>query len=314
VYHVLNRGNYRLAVFATEGSRASFEKTLFEACGKYNWVLHAYCVMNNHYHLALETVDVTLSVGMQWLQATFANRFNRLRKVNGHLFQGRFKSLIVDKDEYLGPLLHYIHLNPVRSKVISADALFDYRWSSLWYLKNKQKRPGCMYLASCLYHAGNLDDTAAGHANYLSYLKWLSEEDSARKAAKFDAMCRGWAIGCKRFKQELLEDHIAIGKEKALPRTDCGQVMPFHWGNVLNKYLRAVDKNKADIRCDKKSAEWKVMAAYYIKQHTSVTNGWLARELNMGQACSVSKYVSDFAKSGLYRGRKYKQIITNIAT
>ena len=85
-YHVINRGNYRADIFQTEGARAAFEACLFEACEKSNWVLHAFVVMSNHYHLALETPDANLVAGMQWLQATFANRFNRLRGERGHLF------------------------------------------------------------------------------------------------------------------------------------------------------------------------------------------------------------------------------------
>jgi REP element-mobilizing transposase RayT len=89
-YHVINRGNYRTDIFQTEGARAAFETCLFEACEKSGWALHAYVIMRNHYHLALETPQANLVTGMQWLQATYANRFNRLRGERGHLFQGRY--------------------------------------------------------------------------------------------------------------------------------------------------------------------------------------------------------------------------------
>ncbi|MBK8475737.1 MAG: transposase [Opitutaceae bacterium] len=78
-YHVINRGNYRADVFATEGAKSAFEACLFEACEKSAWKLHAFVIMTNHYHLALETPDGNLVAGMQWLQATFANRFNQVR-------------------------------------------------------------------------------------------------------------------------------------------------------------------------------------------------------------------------------------------
>jgi hypothetical protein len=76
---------------------------------------------------------------MQWLQSTFANRFNRAHQAHGHLFQGRFKSLIVERDEYLGPLIHYIHLNPIRANLATMDKPETYRWSSLWYLGSKDE-------------------------------------------------------------------------------------------------------------------------------------------------------------------------------
>src|SRR5262245_47888671 len=95
VYHVISRGNYRSDVFARDSTKAAFLKCLDEACVKAKWVVHAWCVMSNHYHLCLETPQPNLVLGMRWLQATFALRFNRLRNERGHLFQGRYKALLV---------------------------------------------------------------------------------------------------------------------------------------------------------------------------------------------------------------------------
>jgi hypothetical protein len=77
-------------------TKVAFERTLFEACERAGWELLAYCILSNHFHLCLGTPRGNLSEGMRWLQATFANRFNRYRKESGHLFQGRFKSLVVE--------------------------------------------------------------------------------------------------------------------------------------------------------------------------------------------------------------------------
>ena len=86
IYHVINPGNYRAYVFKTEGARQAFEECVFAACGRYGWLLHAFVIMGNHYHLAVETPQGNLVAGMQWLQSTFANRFNKLRAERGHLF------------------------------------------------------------------------------------------------------------------------------------------------------------------------------------------------------------------------------------
>lgn len=117
MYHIINRGNYRRWVFEEEGAKVAFEGTLFEACERNGWVLHAFCIMGNHYHLALETPRGNLSEGMRWLQSVYANRFNRFRAESGHLFQGRFKSLGVEDSERLAWLCHYINLNPVRARI-----------------------------------------------------------------------------------------------------------------------------------------------------------------------------------------------------
>ena len=89
IYHVINRGNHRQWIFQTEGAKVGFEKALFEACEPTGWLLHAHCIMGNHFHLALETPKGNLSEGMRWLQSVFANRFNRLRSETDQLFQGR---------------------------------------------------------------------------------------------------------------------------------------------------------------------------------------------------------------------------------
>ena len=104
-YHVINRGNYRSWIFETEGAKESFLKCLGEACEACNWKLHAWCLMGNHYHLALETPEGNLVAGMRWLQSTFSNRFNRFRQENGHVFQGRYKAILLD-EEALGVVCH----------------------------------------------------------------------------------------------------------------------------------------------------------------------------------------------------------------
>ena len=107
-YHVINRGNYRTWIFADAATRAAFESCLFEACERSDWLLHAFVVMSNHYHLAVETPAGNLVAGMQWLQSTFANRFNRFRDEHGHVFQSRYKSLLVEEGDALGAVCDYI--------------------------------------------------------------------------------------------------------------------------------------------------------------------------------------------------------------
>ena len=129
VYHVLDRGNYRTPIFRADKTKAAFLKCLGEACARTGWLIHAWTVMSNHYHLALSTPRANLVDGMHWLQGTFANRFNRFRDERGHVFQGRYKSLIVDPSEGLGPLCHYIHLNPVRAHLCDVASLDNYPWT-----------------------------------------------------------------------------------------------------------------------------------------------------------------------------------------
>jgi REP element-mobilizing transposase RayT len=312
IYHILNRGNYRRSVFSTEGSKKSFEQTLFDACDRYHWILHAHCIMQNHYHAAIETLDANLSAGMQWLQSTFANRFNKLRKANGHLFQGRYKSLIVERDEYLGSLLHYIHLNPVRVRLCEAVELTRFRWSNLWYMDKKKQRPDCLNTETCLRSAGYLSDSRRGWHSYLQYLEWLACSEQEQKKRHFDTMCKGWALGSRAFKKAVLKDHAeTVDLWKGFESREAREL---YWDNLLDKLLMILGKDKADIESDNKSASWKVMVAYYLKTHTAVSNGWISKNLNMGAVQGVSRYVAAFVKEGLHQNRDYKQMTLRITT
>jgi len=170
IYHVLNRGNYRSPIFRAEKTKAAFLRCLGETCAKTGWVVHAWCLMSNHYHLAISTPGANLVDGMRWLQGTFSTRFNRLREERGHLFQGRYKSLVVDPDGGVGPLCHYIHLNPVRARLRPVEQLPDWPWSSVHWLMAPRLRPAWYDPTTALDHAGGLKDTAAGRRKYLEYI------------------------------------------------------------------------------------------------------------------------------------------------
>ena len=289
-----------------------FENTLFAACERSSWILHSYCILDNHYHLALETPEPNPSVGMQWLQATFGNRFNRIVHSRGHVFQGRYKSLVVDRDAYMGTLLDYIHLNPVRAGIVSRDCLPDYRWSSLWCLYRKRKRPACMNSSSCLYYAGTLADTPIGRKKYAAYLDWICESDAEQANDTFNHLSRGWALGPKAFKSKLLEDdHVqwveSVGRETEEARSR-------YWETVLAKLFAYHGKTAAEIQSDKKSASWKVTIAYYMKKHTVWSNAWLSTRLNMGRPQGVSQYVAAFEESKGFKERAYKKMIGRINT
>src|SRR3954465_8713314 len=108
-YHVINRGNYRRHLFAGRGARESFERCLGETCVRFHWLIHAYVVMVNHFHLALSTPEPNLSEGTKALQGTWATRFNRFRREAGRPFQGRYKAFHVEPGHALAQVAHYIH-------------------------------------------------------------------------------------------------------------------------------------------------------------------------------------------------------------
>ena len=132
-YHVINRGNLQHDVFATCGAKNAFLVALDEAAVQFGWQVHAFVVMRNHYHLARETPEPNLVDGMHWMQSTFATRLTRFHDQHGHVFQGRYKALLVEDAHHLARVCDYIHLNPVRAGVVPADRVGEFQSSSLWH-------------------------------------------------------------------------------------------------------------------------------------------------------------------------------------
>ena len=127
-YHIVNRGNAQGKIFLNNRDREKFLDYLRNSVVRFSLIVHAYCLMDNHYHLIVETPEANISRALQWLNVSYAVYFNKKRNRIGHLFQGRFKALIVHADEYLQILSRYIHLNPMRAKLVKQPE--NYRWSS----------------------------------------------------------------------------------------------------------------------------------------------------------------------------------------
>jgi len=128
VYHLTSRGNARQKVYFSDTDRALFLETLAQVVSRYGWICHAYCLMANHYHLLIETPKANLSIGMRQLNGIYTQSFNRRHRRVGHLFQGRFKAILVEKESYLLELCRYIVLNPVRVK--GGAKMRAWKWSS----------------------------------------------------------------------------------------------------------------------------------------------------------------------------------------
>jgi len=139
-YHVTSRGNEQKEVFKSRADREKFLCYLESATVRYGAFIHAYCLMGNHYHLLLETPSGNLAQIMRHINGAYTNYFNAKRKRAGHLFQGRYKAILVDADEYAGELSRYIHLNPVRAGL--ANLPEAYPWTSYLNYIGKKKAPG----------------------------------------------------------------------------------------------------------------------------------------------------------------------------
>jgi REP element-mobilizing transposase RayT len=211
IYHVRNRGDRREPIFKDDEDRQRFLETLGEACGKTGGQVHAYCLMLNHCHLVIETPRANLVAGMKWFLDTYTSRFNRRHQWFGHLFSGRYKSLIGDGsgDGYLQIVCDYVPLNPVRARLLAPEEpLHGFRWSSYpEYLKRAGQRPLWLRVDRVLGEKGIQRDGAAGRRRFAAAMEGRRGQD---QPGEWKAVRRGWFLGGRQLQEELLE-MIAAG-------------------------------------------------------------------------------------------------------
>ena len=300
IYHVMARGDGGKTVFETDDDRKSFVFRLGQVCGSHGWRVHAWVLMNNHFHLLLETPQANLVIGMQWLMGTYSQGWNRARLRRGHVFQGRYKSVPVtgtDADAYYFRIVaDYIHLNPARAGLAGGKRgpLTGYKWSSLpGYMKGNG--PDWLVMDRVL-RAFELAQDGRGRR---AYVAWL-EARAANEGGKIDeeataAIRRGWYLGKETFKDRLLKllDKAMQPAGGNRNRTgdalrDCGEKEAERIVRRSLKSLRLAPATEALSKLPK-SDRRKAALASLLRERTSVSNGWIAARLAMGHPGSVSR-------------------------
>ncbi len=289
VYHIINRGNYQQDLFTVGKSGEAFEKALFEAAERCGWVLHAYVIMSNHYHLLLETPEGNLVEGMRWLQGTFANRFNRFHGVRGQVFQGRYKSILVEGGEYFLGLANYIHLNPVRAGLVAVDNLRDYPLSS-YPRYFKRNFPGVL-CRDVFLAAAALPSTISGMKRYADQLRLVDEADPQKRDALYKKYQRGMIIGSAKFRKETFREFSKMEVRKDWGGKALRILNEEKWELLVSEALQELGKSEKNIQEDRKGAEWKGQIARILRRKTSATNPWISQRLNMGHPTCVSSLI-----------------------
>ena len=283
IYHVMNRGDRREPIFKDDKDRALFLEALGEVCEKTGWWIHAWCLMPNYFHLVIETPQANLVAGMKWLLGTYTGRFNRRHQEFGHLFSGRYKALVVDGSGsgYLETVCDYVHLNPVRAKLLAADQkLGAYRWSSLReYLQPRRKRVKWLRVGRLLGEHGIPKDSQVGRREFERRMEWRRQTET--NPEEFKRVRRGWCLGDKAFRRELLAqmkrqmgpEHY--GEERA--ETD-----QEHAEGVVREGLKRLRWKEADLAARPKGDREKLKLALRLRVETTATTKWIAERLRMG--------------------------------
>ena len=279
----MNRANGTGNIFETDVDRQDFLKTLAEACGKTGFQIHAYGLMRNHFHLVVETPNGNLVAGMRWFLSAYTLRFNPRHQRFGPVFSGRSKALVVDGsgNGYLRTVGDYVHLNPVRAKLLQpGQRRLEYPWSSFgWYLAAPPHRPGWLRVDRLLGEQGIQQDTVAGRREFERRLE-------ARRAAESDgaewrAIRRGWCLGSAEFKASLLarmagklgEHHSGeLKRERAETKA----------GRIMAEELKRLGRRPGELSARPKSDPAKLAIAARLRRETTLTLSQITARLHTG--------------------------------
>lgn len=292
IYHVMNRGDRREAIFHNDRDRELFLSTLAEACEKADWQVHAFCLMGNHFHLVVETPQGNLVTGMKWFLGTYTARFNRRHKLFGHLFSGRYKSLVVDAASpgYLRTVCEYVHLNPVRAKLLRPEEpLRAYRWSSYpAYLERPGRRVPWLRVERVLGEMGIPRDSAAGRRRFERVMEERRAQDSPEE---YGRIRRGWCWGEEEFRKELLAQ-VERRRGASHYGTELQESAVEKAERLVREGLQKLDWTEADLATRQKGDPAKLKLAMQLRAETTMTLKWIAARLQMGTGASLSNLLS----------------------
>ncbi len=302
------RGNRRENIFFNDDDRRFFLKTLGDACERTGWKAHSWVLMNNHYHLLLETPEANLVEGMKWLQNAYTRRLNAKHRLWGRVFGDRYKAVLVEggNRDYFTTLLDYIHLNPARAgavNVAGGGSVLDYPWSSLrWTYANPQPHQLPWSCDAMGLEAFGLENTVPGRREFVDRLDLRAREEAESAGrvlpppgidARLSHLRRGWYWGSREFAEkamDLAKDLIGSRKNATYRSGSLRHAHDldeaeriFHEGLALLGLKEAELENLpgADIR--------KVVVAEAIRNKTTVRQQWIADRLKMGSASNVSQ-------------------------
>jgi REP element-mobilizing transposase RayT len=298
-YHITSRGNEQKAVFKNKRDREKFLEYLESANQRYDAVIHAYCLMDNHYHILLETVSGNLSKIMAHINGAYTNYFNAKRERSGHLFQGRYKAILVEADEYAKELSRYIHLNPVRAKIVEFPE--EYEWTSYGCFIGKKKAPEWLKISFILgYFGKKISDS---QNNYRDFVNAFIDQEYE---SPLEDVVGSTILGGKAFIEFIKDRYLTDKKEnKDLPAL-----------KVLKKRIMIEEiSHEVDKKINDNEKLCRKIKIYLSRRHTGKRLDDIGEHFGIGGSgvCKIWRQMSDEIEKDKSLGKVVKKLEVELA-
>lgn len=303
-YHIISRGMRRENIFLSNKDRVVFLEKMNETFEKYSIICFAYCLMANHYHIFLKTPFPNISPSMHYLNSSYANWFAKKYDLKGSLFQGRFKSILVEEDKYSLNLVTYIHLNPLRAKI--AKNLEEYEWSS--YLDYTGKREPIIKNLDrskiLKYFGENYKES------FEKYEEYIRKNNNMKNP--LDEAYKGIILGSEEFIKKILHS-----KKIELKLTELEEIklrQEKQYDEILSLIAKYFGIKLEEIFSKKRNNLAKIFSIYLINKHTSLTLNEIGKIFNMNYSSisQSSRRLNNAIKENKELREKLKKIEENL--
>jgi putative transposase len=285
-YHVYNRAELGLPILGTDNAKQIFLDITMEVAEIFNWQLHAFAIMSNHFHLVVTTPHGNLPEGMHRLQSSFANKHKIYRDSPGHVFQSRYRSHHYPPGLKTAAKIDYVHLNPVRAGIVTLEQLKSYPWTSYRKLWTTGDR-GPLTIGLALESFHGIKDERVGWNLYEESLRLLLVSDSRilTEAELFGIVRRRrrGALSDVRPISQLTGKSTEVFKDEMLQR----------WNDKLEKVLLEIGRSSVDVGREGKCAVWKIKLAQRLIKEVAAPSSWVACKLAMGSGSNVRRLISE---------------------
>jgi len=299
-HHVMNRGRQRRSIFDDDDDYLAFLNLLSEVTKEYNAIIHAYCLMTNHYHLLIETPKANLSTIMKHINGIYTQRYNRKYKKDGTLFRGRYKSILVDEDSYLLQLTRYIHRNPLEVKKKIVKCLSDYPWSSYPAYINNVKTEEWLYRERTYQMLGYRHR----YKGYLAYVEQGVDEDIKRFYGKGNVLS---VLGDKEFRTEKKDENELLDIEKLRLALEDKPSLD----ELMVKIEKLIKQKSEDLRRRsngrRRDLPYRAFAIYACNRYSRADQQEIAKYFNLNHRGSVSPAINRIKKE-INEGVWFKEI------